>query len=253
MNFQFKSLACSLMLLCGSTAFGQESQTTVIGTMAVRDNGFEHIPPVVRGMPYSAVTEGETVQTATDGTRFDHKMGRSKTYRDSQGRTRTERYIPTGLSNSDPPTVMSVIIRDPVAGVEYFLSPREHTARQMAMHLPPGDDNTRTSVTRLEMRPESNRPQTKITVENLGTQTIEGLLVEGKKTTMIIPPNAQGNDRPFEVVTERWFSKELETYILIKTNDPRSGEHTTKTTITDRSEPDPSLFQVPAEYTIEQR
>lgn len=62
-----------------------------------------------------------------------------------------------------------------------------------------------------------------------------------------------GNDRPFDVVTERWFSKELETYILIKTNDPRSGEHTIKTTITDRGEPDPSLFQVPADYTIVQK
>jgi hypothetical protein len=37
---------------------------------------------------------------------------------------------------------------------------------------------------------------------------------------------------------------------LSKTFDPRSGENTVRTTILSRSEPDPSLFQVLADYTI---
>jgi hypothetical protein len=255
MNSYFKAfLACSLILLYGSIAFGQESPTNASSTIAAHENGMERIPPVVTGMPYSAVTETETVQAGADGTRFDHKMARTKTYRDSQGRTRIERYMPTGFSNSDPPAVLSVTIRDPVAGVEYFLNPREHTARQVTLHLPPPGQRTQPAVvSESEIKPRNNRPQTKITVEDLGTQVIDGLLVEGNRTTMTFPPDAQGNDKPFDVVTERWFSKELETYILIKTNDPRSGEHTIKTTIADRGEPDPSLFQVPADYTIEQK
>lgn len=147
MNFRFRALpALSLILLYGSIAFGQESPANVTSTIAAKDNGMERIPPVVTGMPYSAVTEGETVQTAADGTRFDRKMEKAKTYRDSQGRTRMERYIPTGFSNGDLPTVSSVTIRDPVAGVAYFLNPREHRARQMTLHLPPAGDRTQSSL-----------------------------------------------------------------------------------------------------------
>jgi hypothetical protein len=146
----------------------------------------------------------------------------------------------------------SVTIRDPVAGVEYFLNPGEHTARQMTLHLPRqgNAESNGSTVIRLEAKPQDNRPRPKIRVEDLGTQVIDGLTVEGKRTTTTFPVDAQGNDRPFDVVTERWFSKELETYILIKTSDPRSGEHTTKTTSVDRSEPDPVLFEVPADYSI---
>lgn len=231
-----------LYLLCGLPALAQG----VVG------GAIEQIQRVVTGEPYAAVTESETVQTAANGTRFDRKMTRTKTYRDSQGRTRMELYFPSGLSNSDPAELGTVRISDPVAGVQYILNPRDHTARQMALHLP-GQGNGESNgsvVTRLEDKPTDDRPRPKITVVDLGTQVMDGLTVEGKKTTMTFPVGAQGNDRPFDVVTERWFASELETYILIKHNDPRSGESTTKTTIIDRAESDPALFQLPADYAI---
>jgi hypothetical protein len=247
------SIVCGVLAVCGLPLLSQESSTSLTSAIAVRDNGTERIPPVVIGLPYSSVTETETHQTLADGTRIDRKMERDKTYRDSQGRTRMEHYLPTGLANSDPPTFGTVMIRDPVAGVSYFLNPRQHTAREMPLHLPRANENG-TVVSHLEVRsgPANNRPHAKITVEDLGTQVIEGLAVEGKKTTMTFPVDFEGNDKPFDTVTERWFSNELKTYILIKTTDPRSGEHTIKTTITDRGEPDPSLFQVPPDYTITQ-
>lgn len=253
MNSCFRALlGWSVMLLCGSIAFGQESSSTMTSTLVVRD-GMERIPRVVTGTPYSSETESESQQTAADGTRFDRKTTRTKTYRDSQGRTRMERYMPTGLSNGDEPTLLSVTIEDPVTGKSYFLNPREHTARERMFHVPRAEENG--TVTRVETRTvmKTDRQQPKITVEDLGTQVIDGLGVEGKRTTMTIPANAQGNDKPFDIVTERWFSKELETYILVKNSDPRSGEHTIKTTITSRAEPDPALFQVPSDYTITQQ
>jgi hypothetical protein len=250
--------ACGLFLLCGLRSFAQETPsakaaTSITRMRAVRDTGWEKIPPVVTGMPYSAVTEAETLQTLSDGTHIDHKMERTKTYRDSQGRTRMERYLPTGLSNNDPPTLGSVMIRDPVAGVSYFLNVQKHTVRQTVFHMPAAENNG--VVTRLETRtsPAGDRPSIKVTVEDLGTQVIDGLAVSGKKVTSTIPASAQGNDRPFDVVAERWFSSELKVYVLIKTADQRSGEHNIKTTVTDRSEPDISLFQIPPDYTITQQ
>lgn len=84
--------------------------------------------------------------------------------------------------------------------------------------------------------------------EDLGTRDFEGVSAEGSRRTTIIPEGAIGNERPIEVVYERWFSKDLGVVVYSKTTDPRSGEQTYKLTNIVRSEPDPSLFSVPTEY-----
>lgn len=89
-----------------------------------------------------------------------------------------------------------------------------------------------------------------ISRDPLGTQTIEGLLVQGTRTSTVYPVGAFGNDRPLSVITETWRSPELETVLLMKLSDPRSGETTIRLTNISRSEPDASLFQVPAGYEI---
>jgi hypothetical protein len=78
-----------LSLLWSLPSLAQHASTSVSGRITV----MEKIPAVVTGQPYAAVTESEAVQTAADGTRFDRKMDRMKTYRDSQGRMRMERYF----------------------------------------------------------------------------------------------------------------------------------------------------------------
>ncbi len=67
---------------------------------------------------------------------------------------------------------------------------------------------------------------------------------------MIWPVGAQGNDRPITTTTETWMSPDLKVMILYTSNDPRSGEHTQKLINISRSEPDPSLFQPPPDYTV---
>ena len=46
-------------------------------------------------------------------------------------------------------------------------------------------------------------------VEQLGEQVLEGLLVTGTRVAHTIPAGALGNERPIEIVTERWYSPEL--------------------------------------------
>jgi hypothetical protein len=245
-------VVCALCTVCGCILPAQESSTSTTSTI-VRNSGMERMPRVVTGMPYSSETVTETVQIAADGTRFDRKMGKTKNYRDSQGRTRMEHYIETGPSNSDQPALATVRIEDPVAGVSYSLNPREHVARQITFRVPHDpNSSSHVAMTFESRRVDDDRPHPTITTEDLGTQVIDGVAAEGKRTTMTFPANAEGNDKPFDRVTERWFSQELKIYVLIKNSDPRSGENTIKTTITSRAEPDPALFQVPADYTIEQ-
>jgi hypothetical protein len=91
-----------------------------------------------------------------------------------------------------------------------------------------------------------------VNMESLGKQTIEGVEVEGQRVTVTIQAGKIGNERPIVTVNERWYSPELQTVVLSKNSDPRLGETTYKLTNIDRNEPDPSLFQVPADFTVEE-
>jgi hypothetical protein len=84
--------------------------------------------------------------------------------------------------------------------------------------------------------------------EDLGTQTIEGVLAEGKRETITIPAGQIGNERAIDIVSESWYSQELHTMVLRKHSDPRSGESVYRITDIKRGEPDASLFQVPSSY-----
>jgi TonB family protein len=86
--------------------------------------------------------------------------------------------------------------------------------------------------------------------ESLGKQTIEGVEAEGTRIVETIPAGAVGNERPIEIIRERWYSPELQMVVLTKSVDPRAGETTMRLTNLVRSEPDASLFQVPSDYTI---
>ena len=87
-------------------------------------------------------------------------------------------------------------------------------------------------------------------VETLPGQVIEGVKAEGKRTTTRIPAGTIGNDQDISITSEVWYSPELQTVVLLKRNDPRVGESVTSLTNIQRNEPDPSLFQVPAGYTV---
>ena len=62
-----------------------------------------------------------------------------------------------------------------------------------------------------------------------------------------------GNDRELVRTNESWQSKELGMTILSKNSDPRSGERTMELVSINRADPDPTLFQVPSDYTIEEQ
>lgn len=94
--------------------------------------------------------------------------------------------------------------------------------------------------------PESNKYDSR--TEELGTRDFDGVSATGTRKTTTIPAGAVGNERPIEIVYERWYSKELGMTVYSKNSDPRFGEQIYRLTNINRSEPDPSLFAVPAGY-----
>lgn len=92
--------------------------------------------------------------------------------------------------------------------------------------------------------------QDKGDVEDLGSQTMEGVFVTGLRTTHTIPAGQIGNEKPITTVTEVWSSPELKTVVYSKRTDPRMGEQTFRLTNIGRAEPGRSLFAVPADFKI---
>lgn len=88
--------------------------------------------------------------------------------------------------------------------------------------------------------------------EDLGKQVIEGVEAEGTRTTVTIPAGEIGNDRPIEIVSERWYSPELQLVVMTRHSDPRTGETTYKLTNINRAEQVKSLFEVPPGYTVKE-
>ncbi|RPI22480.1 MAG: hypothetical protein EHM61_22175 [Acidobacteria bacterium] len=89
------------------------------------------------------------------------------------------------------------------------------------------------------------------TTEQLGRQIIEGLEAEGKRTTITIPAGQIGNEQPIIITSEQWYSPELQTIIYSKRDDPMAGTTIYRLTNISRAEPDPALFQLPPDYTVE--
>jgi hypothetical protein len=261
-----------------SMASAQQVVTTTMGPepqiFEFKMLGAEGFGPgkVVTGMPFSAEETNTNTQMLADGNRIVN-TSTSKVYRDQQGRTRTENTLGNigGVPASE--AGVTIMIDDPVSGSHYILNPAERTAVKMGamqqfsvkdgaammMHMKLADEADAKAKVRTEAGGAVNYVySSRRTVEktgktdDLGTQNMEGVLVKGTRSTMTIPAGSMGNDRDINVVTERWYSPDLQMNIMTKRSDPRMGESVFQVTNLSRSNPDPSLFAPPADYQIKE-
>lgn len=219
---------------------------------------------LVTGQPYSAEATTETTQTLADGNRIERKET-AKVYRDSMGRIRRELAVSAigPWSSSGSPTQM-VSIFDPVAGVDYMLNVQEKKAYKMVPPPKPpagsGGPATRDRVFITSGGPGPGGPEIafmekggstgKRTETSLGTQEIAGVQAQGTRATETIAAGQIGNEKPIVISDERWYSPDLQIDVLVKHSDPRMGKVVYQLSDITREEPDPSLFQVPEDYTV---
>jgi hypothetical protein len=201
----------------------------------------------VTGAPFSATFSTQSTHTLADGNQIQRNT--TGTFaRDTQGRTRREMTLPgigpMAASSGAPPH--AVFISDPVAGVNYVLHADEKTANQVPMR---GRKDARNAGAEPGFR---KRFQNDAVTTDLGTQTINGVTAQGTRITRTIAAGQFGNVKPIVIVTERWYSSELQTYVMTKKTDPVMGDTVTQLTNIQRAEPDASLFKVPSDYAVSQ-
>jgi hypothetical protein len=257
---------------------GSSAQASGPGTAVVWSSAFDRAASSpVQGAPYSATITNELVQTLADGNRIMQTSSGS-TARDSQGRTRQETVLPPigNLSAANAPRL--VFIHDTVAQTSYTLNLTEKTAQKIPGFSPSTNGSTigpgvmggaTTTFVRVDggvtagAAPLPPLPppmvaqatliandQAEASTEDLGSKTMEGIIVNGVRTTRTIPAGEIGNEKPISIVTEVWTSPDLKTVVYSKRSDPRMGEQTFQLTNIVRAEPDASLFTVPADFKI---
>lgn len=246
----------------------------------------------VKGAPYSATAVTEVDQALGDGNRIRQKtssqVARDREGR-TRRELALAAVGPLAVGGGEAAPKM-VLLDDPVAGASYSLDPERKTAHKMirpeaAAIAPASGPAVAGEERRLELSGGDHmfhlpapapgaggavplimphivhhaigaggavkrlpKPRT----EDLGTQVIEGVRVQGTRSTTTIPAGEIGNERPLVTVTERWFSPELGAVVMSRHSDPRLGTTTYRLTDLRRVDPDPAQFQVPAGYTVKE-
>jgi len=203
--------------------------------------------PPVTGAPYSAEAVTDVNRSLADGNKI-HQTNVARIYRDSQGRTRREPGL-NALSSAAPGSTLPSLafIDDPVAGVSYSLDLTNHTAIKMNLPGPPPGT------------PGPNRPPRQPVdasnrkTESLGRQLVAGVPADGTRTTVTIPAGQIGNAQPIQIVSETWYSPDLQVTVLWKRSDPRSGYSVYQLNNLSRAEPPSTLFIVPADFKVTER
>jgi hypothetical protein len=77
---------------------------------------------------------------------------------------------------------------------------------------------------------------------------IDGIDVAGTREKIAISAGTVGNSQALVSTREFWYSPDLQVNLAVTRKDPREGTQEIRVHEVPRSEPDPSLFRVPANF-----
>lgn len=232
----------------------------------------------VKNQPYQAQAVTQIKQTLADGSHISQTTT-ATVARDSEGRTIRIQNLSTigpwksssDSSQGSAPTLTTIF--DPVANTHTDYTSDSKVAHVLSIPSPPPGETMRGAVrggfavfsagpgnggmgpTTFAVQGHADSPQATnnadVKTESLGSKTIEAIPATGTKVTNTIPAGTIGNDKDLVITRETWYSPDLKLVLQSSQTDPRFGETTYTLTNIQRSEPDPSLFQVPAGYTVD--
>ena len=196
----------------------------------------------VPNAPFSATVEIVSHEKLPNGT--EHVVTtRNHIARSSSGRIRNERRQLVPATYKGDPRLISVHLYDPSTRMSIFLDPATQLARETVLDAPPTPPAAQRS-------PASVPQQPGVTEADLGTQTLGTMSLRGTRRTHTIPGELSGTGAAVEVTDEYWYSPDLSIYMIIRHNDPRTGEQMVAVSAVQRQEPAAEEMNVPAEYKV---
>lgn len=196
----------------------------------------------VPNAPFTATVQIVSHQKLPDGTEHVVKTI-NHIARSSSGRIRNERRQLTAPAFVGEPRLLSVHLYDPNTRLSTFFDPQTRPARQETLPAP-----MRTPSAALPQAEQRTQPD--VTVTDLGTKPFQGIELHGTRKERVIDAVRSGTGQPVTITDEYWYSPELSIYLVIRHNDPRTGEQMVAVTDIQRTEPAAELMVVPPEYKV---
>jgi hypothetical protein len=236
------ALPAALLVLLGSLAAQDSfdaSRAPDRGT-EVRVHGIQILP--VTNKPFSGRDHIEWTRTLENGSVITTELY-AILARDSQGRIYREHVSFVPARSNQPSKRREIDVLDPVA----------HTRTVCLMakrHCAISSYYASTKFVPPPTGPQANGTRY-LTRESLGTDVIDGLPVLGTRETLTINAGAVGNSQSLVTTKEYWYSPDLEINLLTTRKDPREGTEIIHVVDLSRTEPNPSVFEIPANFVVE--
>lgn len=239
-----------LSLLLAVLTLSCNAQTPATPVVTIADGGTRgamesiFIPPIAHA-PFTLTLVTEWTRPLTNGGSYTLTNQR-RIARDSSGRIYQERWILVPKGGKVTSTMNVLQIADPTLHTLYNCFPGPKTCTLLTY------SGSADAVYRPATSPTATLPDGTgfHQHEDLGVSTTAGVDTTGYRETTTINPGVMGNDRPMVSTREFWYSTQLGINLISIVDTPQSGKQVFTAKDLTTSEPDPSLFNLPAGYTI---
>src|SRR5215469_10316595 len=191
--------------------------------------------------PFTATVTTELSKILSDGstqTNWNHRT----VARDSSGRIFEERRFFAPNGDKVATRISELDYSDPGRHEMYACRPQEKTCYVNRYYAPE-------SVKLMPAGPLPNGGGS-VTREELGQKTIDDLNLIGSREITTLNAGVVGNQKTEPIVKEFWYSPRLQINVITKRFDPRFGSQNFVVSNVNQSEPDPKLFEPPADYRV---
>ena len=249
------ALRCSMLFLllpfCAPASFSQVTTGAAAAATQVPPQGSRdyrgpqvHIPGIfmtpVPNAPFSAKVKIVSHDKLPDGS--EHVVTTvNHVARASSGMIYNERRQLVPVSYTGEPRLLSARIYDPSSRRSIDLEPYGRIAREVTL----------THEAAITPGPVSMGQQVPGTVESdLGEQVMSGVTLHGLRRERTIAADRSGTGKPLVITDDYWYAPALSVYLIIRHDDPRTGEQLVAVTEISRAEPEATRFRIPDDYKI---
>jgi hypothetical protein len=243
-NHEVAVKLCALLaaaLLSSSTVPAQAPSDVWPNGSTLRADGMEI--SLVAENPFSALYRVQLSRTSDDGS-VETMSADTNVARDSDGRVYRERHRLAAAGTDEPSSPTSIFILDPVAHTATTCEVAARRCRVSGYHgpqllRPPPDGSLDPGVHF-------------VSSQNLGDDIIEGLRVTGARETVTSRGGWPGCQQEVSM-RESWYSPDLGVNLSVTGKGPTEVMEVIRVVDLSRTDPDPALFQMPANFTVEDR